>query len=300
VQEEQPLALVLVCPENPAVAFRGLVGLMIHQLPLESRRAIGDLLMRSVSDEGGETPHGYYLLSELMRLQDPSLDKMPDASIVSINLRAPLRTIVNAIEVKVREWKAERGILETRRRDDKVPQFLQVWDLREGWGNDHYEGRQEKTFREISRELGITVSTAANRYRSAFRYLTGYDYRPGLWARLFAALKVSELVNRDSRPRLAARRPWRSPGKREVPETVITGDRRGGALGEADAQHGGTFLDNMATVREMIASADLVMDVQTLLAKGYNDARIASELEENPDKIADLVQSLRRRHEDKI
>jgi hypothetical protein len=56
----------------------------------------------------------------------------------------------------------------------------------------------------------------------------------------------------------------------------------------------------MATVREMIASADLVMDVQTLLAKGYNDARIASELEENPDKIADLVQSLRRRHEDKI
>ena len=120
------------------VTFRGLVGAMLVELPPESRAAIGNLLVKSASGEEGGTPPGYKAMSEFVALKDPSLDRSLVAPIIGVNVHAPLRTILQAVELKVKEWKTQLGITEHRRRDDKLPDYLQVWDLREGWTGDGY------------------------------------------------------------------------------------------------------------------------------------------------------------------
>src|SRR6202040_1897099 len=110
---------------------------------------------------------------------------------------------------------------EKRRRDDKLDEFLAVWDLREGWAGDHYDGSQEQTLRQISRHRAIPLSTVENRYRSAFRLIVGRDYSPPLWVRVLGLLKLTEWVDPEALPKLAARRPWRQRQPRPIPETVL-------------------------------------------------------------------------------
>lgn len=274
------------------VTFRGLTGAMFTELPPESRAAIGNFLVKSSSEEGQDgTPAGYNALSEFMALQDPSLNKVPVAPILGINVQAPLRTILEAVEAKVNEWKTQLGITEHRRRDDKLPDYLQVWDLREGWTGDGYDRTKEKAFTEISRELGESAPTVVNRYRAAFRYISGHEYRPDLWAHLLGPFKTSEII--DSRPpRRALRRPWTSFHRREAPETVVAPNR--------PTDHRGSFLENLAIVQDMRQSAELIMDVQTLLDKGYDSQRIAEELEILEPEAMDVIEDLRRRHNEGI
>ncbi len=276
------------------VTFRALAGLMLKELPPESRATIGQFLLQSAASNDGVPREPYELYSEFFRLQDPSLEKMTIAPLVSINVNAPLRTILEAIEEQVRQWKTQLGISEHRRRDDKLAEYLRIWDAREGWVGDRYDVRQEKTLRKIAGELGMPLSTTANQYRSAFRYLTGQKYRPELWARLFGVLKTSELIDPATRPKLALRRPWKSPRKREVPETVVA-PRQTAAEG-----HKGGFLENMAVIRNMQADAELGMDIRTLIDKGYDDARIAEALEQDLAELEDMIQYFRQRDEDGI
>ncbi len=79
-----------------------------------------------------------------------------------------------------------------------------------------------------------------------------------------------------------------------VSETTLVGNR------PPAEGHRGAFLENTAITRDMTESADLVMDVQTLLGKGYSDNRIAEELEVDPAVLADLLVSLRQRRQDGI
>jgi hypothetical protein len=272
-----------------AMTFRGLVGAMLKELPPESRTAIGNLLTESASGEEGGIPPGYKAMSDFMALKGPSLDKTPVAPIIGINVDAPLRTILQAVELKVKEWKAQLGITEHRHRDDKLPDYLQVWDLREGWTGNGYDRRKEKTFSEIAHELGESLPTVVNRYRAAFRYITGHDYRPDLWARLFGVFKTSEIISSQA-PKRALRRRWNSPKKREVPETVVAPQR--------PKDHRGSFLENMAVVQGMRQSAELIIDVQTLLDKGYDSQRIADELEIAEPEAIDVIEYLHRRHDE--
>jgi hypothetical protein len=66
-----------------------------------------------------------------------------------------------------------------------------------------YDGSQEHTLRQIAQERGIPLSTAANRYRSAFRLIVGRDYSPDLRARLIGFLKLSEWGEPVALPKLA-------------------------------------------------------------------------------------------------
>lgn len=86
-------------------------------------------------------------LTALIQMSHPDLDKILAAPVVSVNLKAPQRIILEAMENLVQQWKHDRGISERRRRDDKLEEYLAVWDLREGWHTDHYDNNQEKTYR---------------------------------------------------------------------------------------------------------------------------------------------------------
>jgi hypothetical protein len=270
------------------LSFRSLALTMLHGLPPDSRQVVADLLTRAPCDGDAEDAHGYSLATELMRLPDPSLDQLPNAPIIGINVDAPLRTIVKAVESWVQERKTLLGISEHRRRDDKLPEYLRVWDLREGWTDDHDDPRREKKLREIGDEVGEMVSTVVNRYRSAFKYLTGNEYTREIWFRLFGVFKTSVLTNPDVRARLTLRRPQRSPIPREVPESIL-------APQEQSDGHGGTFLENMAIVCDMQTSSDLLMDLDALIDRGFDDDRIASSLECPLADIQDELDQLRQR-----
>ena len=280
------------------LSFRALVAAMLHCLPPESRTAIGEFLLRSVTTEDGEAPPGYHLISEFVGFRDPALDMLVPGPIVSINLQAPQRAIVNAIEKMVRDLKDQQGITEHRRREDKLPGYLAVWDRREGWCGDHYDVTQEKGFREIAKDLSESMSTIANRYRSAFRFLTGHDFRAEIWARVMGLFKVTGLVAGDARRHLTARHRWISPERRErqdtfeVSESVISR--------EATGDHRGTFLENMREVQDMTSASDLIMDIQDLIKMDYDDHRIAAALGMELEEVGDLIQYLRDRQDDAV
>jgi hypothetical protein len=280
------------------LTFRRIVGAMLTCLPPESRSAIGDFLIQSASTGDRKGPHNYQLFSDFLRLSDPALDCLIPGPIVSINLQAPLRTVVKAIENMVREQKAQHRITEHRRRDDKLPAYLEVWDRREGWCGDHYDVRKEQRLNEIADDLSESVSTIANRYRAAFRYLTGQDYRPEIWAQVVGQIKVSGLIGPDGHARVATRRRWISSERRvsrkwhEVPESVVSQQ-------PSDA-HGGTFLENMKVVQDMTSASALVMDIEELIGREYDNAQIAEALEVRLDDVSDLIDCLRDRHLDGI
>jgi len=276
------------------MTFRGLAGAMLMELPPESRSAIGQLLVQSAQAVTEPQQHQYRLFSEFSQLRDPSLEKMPNAPIIGVNVNAPMKTILEALEQQVQVWKDLAGTTEHRRRDDKLPEYLKAWDLREGWEDDHYDIRKEKTLEEIAHELHESFPTITNRYKSAFRYLIGHEYRPALWARVMGAFKTSRFLYPDHVSRRTGRRPWKSPGLRVVPETTL------GAGREPAEGHGGTFLERTVIVQDMCESADLVMDVHDLLAKGWTDEQIAEELELDHETLDDLLVCLRRRHDDNI
>jgi hypothetical protein len=264
--------------------------MLLAGLPPEARRELGDFLTASAAPTEDPSSQRYQFLSELYRLRHPAFDALPNRAVVSVNVNAPQRMVVQAIEQLVRKWKEEAEIPERRRRDDKLEDYLTVWDVREGWTTDHYDSAREQTLRQIAQQLKVPISTVANRYRSAFRLILGYDYTPERWARTLGFLKVAEWVDPAELPKRALLRPWRSRQARPVPESVLQpphpeGDSNG--------------ILNVAGISENeIAYVDFVLDIKALLAQGKSNAAIRQELELSdsfPDNVIDL---LRERHQD--
>ena len=141
--------------------------------------------------------------------------------------------------------------------------------------------------REIGRELSLSVSTVKNRYRSAFRYIVGHDYRPELWMRLFGLIKISEIFDPVALPRLATRRPVRTPQKREVPETTLAPNRQ-------DVDRTG-FLESQSVPQDQLESVDQMLDIQELMSQGRSDEEIQETLEL---KTTDLIGYIRQRHDE--
>jgi hypothetical protein len=272
------------------VTFRGLVGMLLAGLPPDLLGEVGRLLQECASAAGPEPGERYRFLTDLCALRHPALDALPGRPMVSVNIGAPQRIITQALEQFTRQWKEQQGISERRRRDDKLNDYLAVWDLREGWLSDHYDASRARTLREIGQELRVPVSTAANRYRSAFRLIVGREYSPALWARVLGFLKVCDWLDPQELPRRTLRRPWRDRQPREVPESVLQAP---GAGREAPG------LLNTAGVSDgEIAHVDLVLDIQHLVAEGWSNAEIVAELELAAPGAEEMIEFLRQRDQD--
>jgi hypothetical protein len=274
------------------VTFRGLVGMLLADLPPDLLVRLGRLLQDcGAAAEQGED-HRYRILMELVALQHPALDAFPPRPVVGVNVNAPQRVITEAMERLTRQWKEQQGIAERRRRDDKLDDYLAVWDLREGWQTDHYDGSRERTLREISQETKVPLSTAANRYRSAFRLIVGRDYSPALWARVLGSLKVCDWLDPQELPRRTLRRPWHDPQPRAVPESVLQAPGAG---------RGATGLLSRAGVSDAeVDHVDLVLDIQQLLAEGRSNAEIVDALGLTLPGAEEAIEYLRQRHQDQL
>jgi hypothetical protein len=270
------------------VTLRGLVAALLAALPPEPLADVARLLLSSAEAAGDPAVRMYGSLTALKALRHPELDCFPDAPIVGVNVRAPQRVIAQAVEELVRRWKQERGIPETRRRDDKLDEYLSVWDLREGWAGDHYDGGREKTLREAAAQLGISLSTASNRYQSAFRLIVGHDYTPELWVRVFGPLKLSRWATSGRR---AKRRPLQSRCPRPVPETALTASAQGGSESR--------FLEILGVTPDETDQVDLKLDIRMLIAEGRSNGEILAALELGPDS-GELIEYLRQREADRL
>lgn len=267
------------------VQIRTLVTILVgRMLSDETKRAIADLLNRSIDIEAG-TQQEYDFIYEVTKGEFPDFDKYLPNLIVTLNPKAPQRAVAMAVEDLVREFKAQHGIPEQRRRDDKLDEYLAVWDLREGWMNGEYDCRRELKLKEVASRLGISLKTAAGRYRSAFRQIIGHEYSAGLWSKVIGIPKLLGLLG-IGLPRLTVRRPSRTRRPREVPETVLSNPNA-----ERNEQR---FLQTAGLKNSDLEQIELWMDIETLIDAGRTDDEILDEMEfPHSSESSELIRYLR-------
>lgn len=281
-----PLPQVWASGAVAPTTIRNLAGCFLF-LPSKVRQAVGRLLLESVSDTD-ELEQQLQQAYRLMQLQEPLLDQFPSVPLISINLQAPQRAILEAVEAYVRQEKERLGVPEQRRREHALPDYLIAWDLREGWTGACYDGTRERTLREIASSLGVPIETIRNRYNSAFRLITGHDYQPELWDRLFGALKVGGVFGQASPSWRSLRRPRQSRSRQPIPASRLTA---GGAAG----------LDAIAARANQVgASHDdtgdfLLSDIRSMIARSASNAEIIEELDLRDDMANNLIDTIRSR-----
>lgn len=275
-----------------AVTFRGLVTMLRAGLPPDLLRSLGTMLMACPDTDHNPPAAVYNFILELKQLKHPMLDSIPNGPILGINIHAPIRHVTDAVEDLVKKWKSEKGIPEQRRRDDKLKDYLAVWDLREGWSGDRYNSRSEQNFREIAKKLHISDSTALNRYRSAFRFIVGHDYTSALWWRVIGFLKISALLDPTGLPRRSSRRRSNNPVPRLVPEAVLQPS--------VDSEDSEPLLNVLAVSQSDIDYEAFVQALLDLIAKGWPNDKIIAELEMRCPEANELIDFMRKHQADSL
>lgn len=243
------------------LVVRGLLAMLTATLPTETKRAFAQFLERSAALSQDDRAGVVSLLEDITRGQHPHFDDMLPSLVVTLNPNAPARAISGAIERIVGQYKAAHGITETRRRDDKLPDYLQVWDLREGWTGSGYDASDEKTLKEIAKQLKRSLKTVSNQYHKAFFYLCGHEYSPRLWCKTMGLLKRSFLLN-GVKPRLT-RRPLRDRGHRPVPVSVLVA---GNDPDEESAES--QFLERAGLSVDETELHELLLDLESMISRG--------------------------------
>jgi hypothetical protein len=212
-------------------------------------------LVRCGTPDGRDVTHQYLQTKALTRITSPALDAEVPGHLV-VNLDAPLRGISEQVVSIVKAEKGRRGLKEKRPRPDLVESYLQVWDVREGWSNGKYDGRQEKPLRLVAQQVQRHLRTVEAQYRQAFGLIVGTDYRPQEWH-----LKIG----RHKWP-WSKYKGWRNAKPRRQVK-LVTWE---GALTEAPSADDGPA---------QLELQDLVQKVQELGGDGVPPAEISRRLE---------------------
>jgi hypothetical protein len=276
--EKGPLeGLTCAFPATVRVLARRLIS-----LPSDLREQLARILLDDV--EPGPEPVGdddrgkYWRRNRAVEnldhlLTDEMLEELKGL-VAIVPWDAPRRGVKEDLVKIIGAWGKGEETEKKRRRGDKLEDYLAVWDRREGWMQGRYDAAAERRLLDIGKELGKSLSTIQTRYHSAFRHITGHEYKPDTWSILFGPLKASRWAS------------WRKSKQRTDSVDLVPETRLGGAgviAGEADPR-------GPSDLRE----AEWSMDIRTLIEKGHGDDQIVAELE-CPD---DLVKYLRGRISD--
>ena len=175
------------------ISFRGILGLLLAHLPPNAICEVTELFQLAASTPADEGDGRVEALMRLGALTDDIFNQYSDELIVSLSPTASVRQLQEDISNAVSTFRDLRSIPPQRNREDCYPEYLRVWDLREGWVSGEYHADHEHRFEQIATELKESISTVHNRYRSAFELITGHPYSPELWFRVFAPLKISNV-----------------------------------------------------------------------------------------------------------
>lgn len=270
---------------NGAIApltYRAMAARLITGLSPACREVIAAL--REVqSRDPNDTEAQLSVMTWWLRLESPELDSIPAMPAVSINLEAPLEDILKAVETQVKAWKRERQVRNRRRREDKVKDYLKVWDQREGWVGDGYDPRREMSLLEIARTMKCSKETIRNRYQAAFRLIVGQDYSPELWDRLFAAFKFQTFL----KGRYSPRRPRTSRQSHRVQVISETNLQQPSAR-----RRGATLIESIHSARDSSAQ-QLLSQIRDLIRQDWDDPRIIKELALESTRATEMLKWVR-------
>jgi hypothetical protein len=273
------------------ITMRGIIVMLLSALPTHEQRIVSTLLSMASDDEHQveadderRTIQRSLAQAELLKLSSKALDSVPDAPLFYVHLGASQRSIIRDLECQIRAWKKKLNVGTCKVHSEKLKTYLDVWDLREGWTGSGYDRSREASFADVTRQLKTgSISTTVNRYRSAFLMITGNEFSPALWWRLFGPLQFPEM-SADSTTVLSAplRRRFRSPVSQPVPESKVSPRT-------VDESRPTGIVQGGATIRDDIAWTDLVMDLKDLINRGLSDQEIAEKLElESPTIVATI------------
>jgi len=259
------------------ITLRGMAAILLAYLPKELLGRLAIVFHTAGCNEDGENPENKILaIQSLMTNTASELDTYPDEPLVSINPAASDRKISEAISLLLKQWKQERSIQEQRLRSDKHDEYLEVWDMREGWQDGSYDRSTERTFKEIAQETKRPIGTLSNQYCRAFEMIIGHPYSRELWTHLFGALKLGGMATEAF---ARTHRPMASPVRRDVPESVLA------PLEEAESGDAGSIVKSQSTTSDE-ALFELVNDIQTMIANGRTDGQIVEEMGVAPEVAA--------------
>jgi len=277
------------------VTVRSLVVTLAGRLlPAETKRKIAELLLKSC-DVDMQTPSEEHsaFVRDLTQGRHLHFDDSLPELFVLINPYAPGRSAGSAVQKIIRDFKKERGIPEKRRRAANFDDYLRVWDLREGWTGEGYDVSRELRLKEIAKQLKISISTSANRYRSAFRYIVGHDYDAALWLRVVGLPKLLGFFGSEL-PRASRKRPRVERRPRDVPISVLQK-----TVDSTDGRHLGILESNCPTFGNL-EDAELLMDVRTLIDRGRNNEQIVAELNLQSARAEELIEYLRSHGDERL
>lgn len=176
------------------ISLRGIVNLLINFLPKETLAPVCLAMMTaSREDQEGAEPFKLQALRELQQIDHEALNSFPDEPFVSINPAASGRQTKEALNSLSKTWKEERGLEETRNRSKKHEEYLEIWNLREGWHKGMYDRTRENTFIKIAQERKKSIQTVHTQYKQAFELITGYEYSIDNWHEAFGLIKLTDL-----------------------------------------------------------------------------------------------------------
>ena len=262
------------------LTYRSFAIILAERLTSETMRCIGRELTLAADVNRDSVEEHYRLIRRLTDLKLPELDMVANKGIVSFNPRSPLRAIVDDLESYVSGVKREHTIEETRRRFDKIGEYLQVWDQREGWNGSGYDFLSGQRLSEIAKSKKHRLRTISDRYRSAFEVITGHTYHPDLWFDLFGSLRFEKCIAKGHK--LNFGRPLRERQLRPVSESVLQPF--------CDAS---SLLETATGTTPDIEVSDLRMDIKNLVAAGKSDDQIATALGNSSPAVVKAVENLR-------
>jgi hypothetical protein len=177
-------------PSAHPVSYRTLIAALLLNLPKETRKEVGSFLAgESWQAEGTSAGEAVAAqLASLGRIDAPMLDR-PIPDLLAISPVGSEKGVMDAVRLVLQRLKTQFNIPDQRRISDaQLDEYLEVWDLREGWVEGRYEWKRTKRFQDVATETSTPLGTVKNRYRAAFRYITGVDYTPDMFAALFGPL----------------------------------------------------------------------------------------------------------------
>ena len=268
------------------VSHRGLAAILMVALPKDTLRQLGMMFLAAACADPDDGPSKKIeAMGTLTKASHPGLDDYPDEPFVSINPAASERQINQAIDILLKEWKEERELGQRRDRSDKHEEYLEVWDLREGWRGGVYDREAEHPFDEIAKQVGRSVSTVSMQYGRAFELIVGQPFSRELWAATYGPIKLADLGDGILTP-FRVRRPLTSPSPRPVPESVLA------PQGDDDA--GQSVTKRAPAGNDDTGMQQLIADIETLIDRGRTDEEIQAELDLRVESLAAIAYIRRR------
>jgi hypothetical protein len=278
-------------PSAHPVSLRDLAICLLLRLPKEKRRAVG----RVLTGEGWEvegnpteaTPEELAAgLAALKRIDigndDLTLDR-PIPDVLAISPVGSEKGVMDAVRLVLQRLKTQFNIPDQRRISEaQLDEYLEVWDLREGWVDGRYDWSRTKRFQDVASATSNPLGTVKNRYRAAFRYITGQEYTPDLFAALFGPLACQE--SKWAGWRRSKRRA--ETGSPKIVTNVGGGGDEEGRGPDLLKQPQGRSYDPQVYI-------DLKNDLLELTQRGHSAEQIAAKLEIPAEHAAALLDYFR-------